>query len=150
MHASRPRAKLGRVSLRVRASWCAAVLLGACGTSRDHVLDSPDAGLQLRQIQTRAFDSTDVNQTLRIVIATLQDLDFVIDKADGDLGTVSGTKLDNYQLRMTVMVRKRNEKQLLVRANAQLNISPVRDPLPYQQFFAALEKSMFLTAHRVD
>jgi hypothetical protein len=45
---------------------------------------------------------------LRTVIATMQDLSFVIDKADAGLGTVSGTKLDGYQLRMTVTVRPRD------------------------------------------
>ncbi len=51
---------------------------------------------------------------------------------------------------MTVTVRPRSPTQLLVRANAQYNASAVEDPLPYQQFFAALERSMFLTAQRVD
>ena len=149
MHAPRPGAKLGRVSLRVRASWCAAVLLGGCGTGRGDGAD-PDAHRQLSQIQTRAFDSTDVDKTVRTVVATLQDLDFVIDKADGGVGTVSGTKFDNHRLRMTVMVRKRNERQLLVRVNAQLDVAPVRDALTYREFFAALEKSLALTAHYVD
>jgi hypothetical protein len=84
---------------------------------------------------------------LRLVIATLQDLSFVIDKADATLGGVSATKLDGYQLRMTVTVRRKSETQLLVRANAQFNITPVEDPEPYQQFFAALQKSVFLAAH---
>jgi hypothetical protein len=87
---------------------------------------------------------------LRTVIATLQDLSFVIDQADAGLGSVSGTKLDGYQLRMTVTVRPRGDGQLIVRANAQYNITPVEDPEPYQQFFAALEKSVFLTAQAVD
>ncbi len=83
-------------------------------------------------------------------MATLQDLSFVLDKADAVLGTVSGTKLDGYQLRITVTVRPRGETQMLVRANAQYNITAVEDPEPYQQFFAALERAMFLTAHEVD
>ena len=87
---------------------------------------------------------------LRTVIATMQDLGFVIDKADATLGSVSGTKLDGYQLRLTVTVRPRGTTQLLVRASAQYNITPVEDPEPYQQFFAALEKSVFLTAQAVD
>jgi len=29
-------------------------------------------------------------------------------------------------------------------------VTPVEDPQPYQQFFTALEKAMFLTAHEVD
>jgi hypothetical protein len=51
---------------------------------------------------------------------------------------------------MTVSIRPRGETQLIVRANAQYNITPVEDPEPYQQFFAALQKSLFLTAHNVD
>ena len=87
---------------------------------------------------------------LRTVIATLQDLGFIIDKADDVLGTVSGTKLDRYALRMTVSVRPRGQTQLLVRANAQYEIYAVEDPEPYQQFFEALSKALFLTAHQVD
>jgi len=125
--------------------------LAACQTdSRDQVLATSQSQLALRQIQSRAFDTTDRDRMLRTVISTLQDLSFVIDKADATLGSVSGTKLDGYQLRMTVTVRPRGETQLIVRANAQYNITPVEDPEPYQQFFAALEKSVFLTAHAVD
>ena len=125
--------------------------LAACQTdSRRQVLASSESQLALRQIQTRAFDTTDRERMLRTVIATLQDLSFVVDKADATLGSVSGTKLNGYQLRMTVTVRPRGETQLLVRANAQYNLTAVEDPEPYQQFFAALEKSVFLTAHNVD
>lgn len=128
-----------------------AVSLAACQTnSRDQVLKTEKSQVELRSIQTRAFDTGDKPQTLRTVMATMQDLGFVLDKADAVLGTVSGTKLDGYALRMTVTVRSRSEEQMLVRANAQYNIQPVEDPAPYQQFFAALEKSMFLTAHNVD
>lgn len=125
--------------------------LAACQTdSRRQVLASTEGQLALRQIQTRAFETTDRERMLRTVIATLQDLSFVVDKADATLGSVSGTKLDGYQLRMTVTVRPRGETQLLVRANAEYNLRAVDDPEPYQQFFAALEKSAFLTAHNVD
>ncbi len=128
-----------------------AVSLAACQTnSRDQVLKTDKSQVELRSIQTRAFDTSDKPQTLRTVMATMQDLGFVLDKADSVLGTVSGTKLNGYALRMTVTVRPRSETQMLVRANAQYNIQAVEDPAPYQQFFAALEKSMFLTAHNVD
>lgn len=119
-------------------------------TSMNQVMETSQSQVALRSIQTRVFDTKNKTKTLRTVIATLQDLGFVIDKADNELGTVSGTKLDGYQLRMTVMVRPRGEKQLLARANATYNITAVEDPEPYNQFFAALEKAMFLTAHQVD
>jgi len=126
------------------------LLVVGCATTQQRLLDSDSSQVQLRSIQTRAFDTTDKEKTLRTVISTLQDLEFVIDKADATLGTVSATKLKNYALRITVTVRPRGETQLLVRANAQYNVQPVTDPEPYQQFFASLEKAMFLTAHQVD
>jgi hypothetical protein len=123
----------------------------SCQTdSRRQVLATGESQLALRQIQTRAFDTTDRERMLRTIIATLQDLSFVVDKADATLGSVSSTKLNGYQLRMTVTVRPRGETQLLVRANAQYNLVAVEDPEPYQQFFTALEKSLFLTAQQVD
>jgi len=106
--------------------------------------------VQLRSYQERAFDTADKEQTLRSVIATLQDLGFVLDKADLDLGIVSATRLSGYQLRVTVTVRPRGSSQMLVRANAQQGERAVEDPKPYQDFFVALEKAMFLTAHEVD
>jgi len=124
--------------------------LSACASTHQRLLDSDVSQVQIRSIQTRAFDTTDKEKTLRTIIATLQDLGFVIDKADAVLGSVSATKLDNYSLKMTVTARPRGTSQLLIRANAQYNITPVTDPLTYQNFFVALEKAMFLTAHQVD
>jgi hypothetical protein len=81
----------------------------------------------------------------------MQDLDFVIDKADLDLGSITGSKFLGYGIVvMTVTVRPRGEKQLLVRTNAQYGISSIEDPQTYQDFFNALEKALFLTAQQVD
>jgi len=125
-------------------------MLISCAPSTKQVLATKGSQVKLRAIQTRAFDTTDKDKMLRTVIATLQDLGFIVDKADDVLGAVSGTKLDRYTLRMTVSVRPRGETQLLVRANAQYNITAVEDPEPYQQFFDALSEAIFLTAHQVD
>ncbi|MFM8233530.1 MAG: hypothetical protein ACKN9J_00325 [Holophagaceae bacterium] len=116
------------------------------------VLDSggKETQVQLRSMQSRVFDTTDREKTLRTIIATLQDLSFVIDKADLDLGTISATKLSGYNLRITVSVRPRGTTQLSVRANASFNDAPILDPKPYQDFFVSLEKAMFLTAQQVD
>jgi len=122
----------------------------SCQNTSKQLLATSESQVKLRQIQSRTFDTTERKKTLRTVIATMQDLGFVIDKADETLGTVSGTKLDGYSLRLTVMVRPRGKTQLLVRANAQYNVMAVEEPEPYQQFFASLEKAMFLTAHQVD
>jgi hypothetical protein len=125
-------------------------LVTGCATSNEAVLATGSSAVELRSVQQRAFDTTDVEKTLRAVIATLQDLGFVVDKADATLGTVSATKLSGYALRMTVTTRARGEKQIVVRANAQYQERAVEDPKPYQDFFTSLEKSMFLAAHQVD
>lgn len=130
---------------------CVCVLgLAGCEFSPPRPVLEGESQVQLRSIQTRSFETDDKQQTLRTVIATLQDLGFVIDKADATLGAVSATKLDGYELRMTVTVRPRDADTLLVRASAQYQMEPVDDPAPYQDFFTALEKSMFLAMHEVD
>jgi hypothetical protein len=126
------------------------LLCGACTPSTNAVMETQQSAVALRSFQQRAFDTTDREKTLRTVISTLQDLSFVVDKADLELGTVSATKLSGYQLRMTVTVRPRGATQLLVRANAQFQNKAVEEPKPYQDFFVSLEKAMFLTAHQVD
>lgn len=136
---------------RLLAAFAALLLLSACQTdSKEQILATSQSAVQLRSYQTRAFDTTDRVKTLKTVISTLQDLNFVVDKADALLGTVTATKLDRYALRMTVTVRERGTTQTLVRANAQYQVIAVEDPKPYQQFFEALQKAMFLTAHEVD
>jgi hypothetical protein len=138
-------------AMKAATALIALLLLTACQTdSRDQALQTSESQVALRSIQSRAFDTTDKQKTLRTVIATLQDLGFVIDKADATLCTVSGTKLNGYAMRMTVSVRERGTTQIIVRANAQYNVQAIEDPLPYQQFFAAFEKAMFLTAQQVD
>ncbi len=124
--------------------------LAGCAPSTEAVLETGKSAVALRSFQQRAFETTDKEKTLRTVIATLQDLSFVVDKADLELGTVSATKLSGYQVRITVTVRPRGTTQLLVRANAQYTNKAIEDPKPYQDFFAALEKAMFLTAQQVD
>ncbi|NDV20989.1 hypothetical protein GO013_16380 [Pseudodesulfovibrio sp. JC047] len=126
----------------------ALMLLPGCQTAQKNILDSDgESQVKIRSMQTRYFETGDKQQTLQTIIATLQDLGFVIDKASYDLGTVSGTKLDGYRVRMTVVAIPRGEGQTTVRANAQYNIQPIKDPILYQQFFDALAKGMFLTAH---
>jgi len=125
------------------------LLLGGCA-SNNAVITEGGSQVQIRHIQTREYDTLDKRDTLRSILATLQDLGFVIDKADYNLATITATKLQDYQIRMTVTVRERDSKRLAVRANARFNEDPIEDPLAYQDFFAALDKAMFLTLHKVD
>lgn len=129
----------------------AALSISGCkNNDATHALLDSESAVKLRNMQSRRFDTTDKEKVLRTAIATLQDLGFVIDKADMELGSLSATKLDGYTLRMTIAVRHYGETQTQVRANAQYNLMPVEDPEPYQAFFTSFEKAMFLSAHKID
>ncbi len=124
--------------------------------SRSPDVTGSDQQLAMRQIQTREYDTLDKDMTLRSVVATLQDLGFTIDNADAAIGTVTATRLyqhkryETYVMRMTVTVRERDGERLLVRANARLDDKAIDKAETYQDFFSALDKSMFLTLHKVD
>ena len=139
-----------RIAATVFVTALCAVILGGCASSPHAAVFEPSSAVQLRSYQTRAFDTTDRQTTLRAVIAALQDLGFVIDRADAAIGAVSASKLDGYELRITVTVRPRRETQMLVRANASAGRAAVTDPGPYQDFFAVLEKALFLQAREID
>lgn len=124
------------------------IFVAGCVTTSARVLDSSDQSqLQKRSYQSRLFETDDKNRVMRGVISTMQDLSFVIERADLTLGTVSGTKIDKgMPLRLTVTAIPRSGRGTAVRANAQFNLKPVEDPSAYQDFFSSLEKSLFLTA----
>lgn len=130
-------------------------LTAACATTQDRLLEMSTGQVELRSVQTRAFDTSDRLLTLRAVVATLQDLGFMIERADATIGVVSAVKNEMRlgafsPLKITVAVRAKGERQMLVRASAEFRSAMVTDPKPYQNFFGALEKAMFLAAQNVD
>ena len=127
-----------------------ALSLTACQTTQQAMFDSEQSQVDLRSIQSREFDTSDKELLMRTILATLQDLGFVIDNADAMLGTASATKLDGYALKMTVSVRSKSDTRSIIRANAQFNNQPVTEPKPYQDLFNALSKGLFLEAHEVS
>ncbi len=52
-------------------------------------------------------------------------------------------------VRLTVTVRPRGDKQLVVRASAQYYLKAIESPEPYQQFFRTLEQALFIQANSV-
>jgi hypothetical protein len=118
--------------------------------SRNSAITESDSQVHVRQMQTRVYDALDKSDTLRSVLATLQDLGFVIDTADYEMATITATRLQEYELRVTVTVKDRRNNQLAVRANARVDDQLIDDPHTYQDFFTVLDKAIFLTRHNVD
>lgn len=125
------------------------IIVGGCVSAPADVTGA-GTQLEIRQIQTREYDTLDKQMTMRSVIATLQDLGFTIDEADLDLGTVTATRLHEYTMRMTVTVLEKGADRISVRANARIGEKSVQDAATYQDFFVVLDKAMFLTLHNVD
>jgi len=60
--------------------------------SRDQIWLSDESQVKIRSAQSRAFDTTDRQRMLSVILATLQDLDFKVEVLDEELGIVSGRK----------------------------------------------------------
>lgn len=142
----------------IRAPVILLVSVCAAGCAPVTPVNISGAGTQLeaRQIQSRQYETLDKAMTMRSVIATLQDLGFTIDQADAELGVVTATRYDQaaaYQqqtMRMTITVVQRGEERVSVRANARIGETAVSSAATYQDFFAALDKAMFLTRESID
>jgi len=132
--------------------WLAAgVLASACASppKPPENLLAPDAQqAALREMQTRSFEVSDRNQAMRGVIAALQDLGFIVERANEPLGLVTAARFaePNYQdvVGITVTVHAEGSDKMEIRANAIYNNAPITDPKIYQNFFATLERSLFV------
>lgn len=129
---------------------CLVWLLPACSAPKPgpELLAPTEAQTRMRSYQSRTFDVDEPKQALSAVMAVLQDLGFLIERANEALGLVTGAKFaePGYLdvVGVTVTVRQQGEGKMLVRINAIFNNRPVEDPAVYQNFFAALERALFL------
>lgn len=113
------------------------------------LLAPTEAQMKVRSFQSRTFEVADRKVAMRGVIATLQDLGFIIERANEPLGLVTAARFaepDNRAVvEVTVTVRPQSDGRMLVRANAIFNNTPIDDPKVYQNFFATLDRSLFIT-----
>lgn len=140
----------------MRPIWMTLIMGGLLGLtacqmdSRQQVMATTHSQAAQRAISTRTFDTGERERVFRGVLATLQDLGFVVDRADPVLGTVSATRFGGGLVRFTVTVRAGGEARTIVRASGQLNHSELSDPAPFQRFFEALSQALFLQANNLD
>jgi hypothetical protein len=128
-----------------------ALLLQGCSAPEPNqdLLALTEAQMKIRSVQTRTFDVKDRQLAMRGVIAALQDLGFIIERANEPLGLVTAARfaeLNFYDIvGITITVRQENAGRMVIRANAIYNNKPIEDPKVYQNFFATLERSLFMT-----
>ena len=131
------------------AGYVFATVLAGCATTPFDVAGTA-APLELRSVQTREYDHLEKTLTMRAVIATLQDFGFTIDQADTGLGIVTGTRAHSHDMRMTVSVVQKTAEEVSVRASARVGEQSISEASTYQDFFAALDKAMFLVRNNVN
>lgn len=128
------------------------VLLQACagGDKKppEDLLSLTDAQMKIRSYQSRTFDISDQQKAMRGVIAALLDLGFIVERVNGPMGLVTAGKFagSNFSgfIELTVMLRPKGEDQIEIRVNALFNTRPMEDPKAYQNFFTAVQRSLFL------
>lgn len=121
---------------------------GCAMNSTDQIM-AAESQVKLRSFQTKTYQSKSKKDVMRGVVSVLQDLSFIVDKADFDLGTITATKLDGYNLKMSVTVRPKSETHYLVRSNIQYGSKAVEEAKPYQDFFTSLDKALFLDKNKI-
>jgi hypothetical protein len=168
------------------ASACApySTLHGIRWNAEDEIWDEAESQVEVRNAQSRVYDTSDRTRLLEAVVQTFQDLGFQIAVLDETLGIVSGKKFTgthqpgdslltqdptyfvyneeslvaftrSYRswgpfwrrsdlVRLTVTVRARSERQLIVRAAAQFSLQAIEDPAAYQVFFQSLDQALAL------
>lgn len=126
------------------------VVVQGCATPQpsQDLLAPTEAQMKIRSLQSRSFDVADRQVAMRGVIAALQDLGFIIERANESLGLVTAARFaePNFYdvMGITVTVRQEAQGKMTIRANAIYNNKPIEDPKVYQNFFATLERSLFI------
>jgi hypothetical protein len=145
-----------RLTMQTNLIWVAILFAGglswhgcAAPQAPPDLLVPTEAQMKIRSLQTRTFDLTDRHAAIRGVIASLQDLGFIIERTNEGLGLVTAARFaePNYYdvVTITVTVRQDSAEKMSVRANAIYNNKPIEDPKVYQNFFAALQRALFIS-----
>lgn len=136
----------------------------------------PKTQLEIREFQTRDYDTSDVKMVMKSLLNVLQDDGYIVGTASMELGLLSAGKEVNIENKgeaviMTILggqhARWKQQSRLLcsgnvtemgkvtkVRVNFQLktfdnkgamiDVKTIEDPQFYQEFFAKVDKGIFI------
>ncbi|MFO0729667.1 MAG: hypothetical protein U0231_13015 [Nitrospiraceae bacterium] len=65
--------------------------------SRDQIWRAEESQVKLRAAQSRLFDTTDRRRVLEGIVATMQDVGFMVEVVDEELGLVSGKRFEGIE-----------------------------------------------------
>jgi len=126
-------------------------VLGGCVGSpppTQDLLSMTEEQMKLRSFQTRDVEASSRKQAIQGVLAALQNLGFIVERVNEPLGLVTGARFAEPRytdvVGITVTIQEREKGRMTIRANAIFNNAPIEDPEVYQNFFATLERSMFV------
>lgn len=135
--------------------------------------------LQVREYQTRAYDTKNVKMVMKAVLNVLQDEGFIVKNADSDLGFISatketdlgssilvwgGTETSESRYRKTSViettanisefgdqcrVRVNFIKKILDNTGATMDVDQITDAQFYQDFFSKVDKGIFLQKEKL-
>jgi hypothetical protein len=127
--------------------------------------------LQTREFQTRSYATKDTGMVMKALVNVLQDEGFIIKVANNDLGLITATsehterhwyfifaKDFTYSRTCSVNITPFGE-QTKVRVNVQISVktwpsgsesvSGIDDPTYYRDFFAKVDKGIFIQRERL-
>lgn len=160
---------------------CCLGLLGACASSSTMGggMDPRMSQLQIREFQTRAFQTSDTLLVMKALLNVLQDDFYIIKNADAALGLVTATKEvdvdnrgfwkrafadDNDRFKKNAIVEcsgtvDGHGRRTRVRVNFQvktydnlgavMGVVQVQDQKFYQEFFSKVDKGIFLAKEKL-
>jgi len=151
-----------------------ALAAGCVPRAPDH---PPPPPLQVREVQTRTYDTADTGMVMKALVNVLQDDGFVLQNTDADLGVIMASKdktvrewhggfLYSWDVKYAWVCSVNITpfgQQTKVRVSVQVReahgpewtspprevVSEVDDPTYYQDFFAKVDKGIYLQKERL-
>lgn len=127
--------------------------------------------LQIREFQTRTYDTTDTATVLKALLNVLQDDGFVVGTVNTDIGLITASKESTERRWVLIFAKDVTStwtcsvnvtpfgQQTKVRANVQFRqkwwpegnerAAAIDDPSYYQTFFAKVDKGIFIQKERL-